>query len=174
MARNWPWDAATNLNGGQVHRHSSMLQTNVRRMVLDRALGGWLGHANPLHLIRLCPRRMFRVFNADAVDSCVTCVARGCGKRLRTSMAGVRAKSLALSGSVFGFDGHRMRGIWFHVHFPRRHTRRGSQLSFARQRLRPIMQTIIDKGVIGDFRAPICCALVSRRSTFVMWTFGTP
>ena len=40
---------------------------------------------------------------------------------------------------------------------------RGSQVAFAHPDGYAIMQALIERGVIGDFRAPMCCASVSRR-----------
>ncbi|MFF2659230.1 kynureninase [Kitasatospora sp. NPDC058032] len=69
----------------------------------------------------------------------------------RADRAAVRAKSLALTdlfiGLVEGLDG-------IEVVTPREHARRGSQVALRHADGYPVVQALIARGVIGDFRAP--------------------
>ena len=46
------------------------------------------------------------------------------------------------------------RGFGLTLGSPRDSSKRGSQVSFAHDHAYPLMQALIDRGVIGDFRAP--------------------
>ena len=48
----------------------------------------------------------------------------------------------------------RIDGYDFQIVTPRDHDKRGSQVSISSKNGFPIMQAVIDAGVIGDFRAP--------------------
>lgn len=64
----------------------------------------------------------------------------------------VRHKSLALTGLFMDLVGERLEG--FEIVTPREAVRRGSQVSLRHEHAFPIVQALIDRGVIGDFRAP--------------------
>ncbi|MFE2728861.1 kynureninase [Kitasatospora sp. NPDC059327] len=69
----------------------------------------------------------------------------------RADLGAVRAKSLALTdlfvSLVEGLDG-------IEVVTPREHARRGSQVALRHADGYPVVQALIERGVIGDFRAP--------------------
>ncbi|MFJ5117868.1 MULTISPECIES: kynureninase [unclassified Kitasatospora] len=69
----------------------------------------------------------------------------------RADLGAVRAKSLALTdlfvALVEGLDG-------IEVATPREHARRGSQIALRHADGYPVVQALIARGVIGDFRAP--------------------
>ncbi|MFF2039047.1 kynureninase [Kitasatospora sp. NPDC058170] len=69
----------------------------------------------------------------------------------RADLTAVRAKSLALTDLFIalteGLDG-------IEVATPREHARRGSQVALRHADGYPVVQALIERGVIGDFRAP--------------------
>jgi kynureninase len=69
-------------------------------------------------------------------------------------MAQVRAKSLALTDLFIALVEQRLSSHGIEVVCPREHDRRGSQVSLRIEGSYPIMQALIERGVIGDFRAP--------------------
>ncbi len=73
---------------------------------------------------------------------------------LQAPMAELRAKSVRLVDLFLASGGAGMRGIGFAPLTPADASRRGSQVSFAHTDGYAIMQALIERGVIGDFRAP--------------------
>ena len=69
-------------------------------------------------------------------------------------MSDLRRKSLSLSDLFWQIMDAHCGEFGFTCVSPRDHALRGSQLSFAHQHGYAIMQAIIDRGVIGDFRQP--------------------
>lgn len=70
------------------------------------------------------------------------------------AIAQVRAKSLALTDLFIERVETLCAGHGLTLATPREHAARGSQVSFAHEHGYAIMQTLIGRGVIGDFRAP--------------------
>ncbi|MGV3552096.1 kynureninase [Rhizobium sp.] len=69
-------------------------------------------------------------------------------------MQALRAKSIALTNLFIQLVEARCAGFGLTLGSPRDSTRRGSQVSFSHEHAYPIMQALIERGVIGDFRAP--------------------
>lgn len=69
-------------------------------------------------------------------------------------MDALRAKSVALTECFIDLLETRCDGHGLTLASPRDATRRGSQVSFAHEEGYPVMQALIARGVIGDFRAP--------------------
>lgn len=118
------------------------------------ALSGWLGHADPF------------AFSDDyqpgaGIDrfQCGTPGILGmagleCGLdlMLEADMAAIRAKSQALGDLFIALNEERLSG--FELASPRDAALRGSQVSIRHAQGYAIMQALIARGVIGDFRAP--------------------
>jgi kynureninase len=66
----------------------------------------------------------------------------------------VRSKSLALTDLVIGYAEHRLARFGVEVVTPRAAERRGSQVSLRMPQAYEVCQALIERGVIGDFRAP--------------------
>ena len=66
----------------------------------------------------------------------------------------LRAKSLALTQQVIDFADQRLAGFGVEVVTPRRPELRGSQVSLRMPEAYQVCQALIERGVIGDFRAP--------------------
>ena len=69
------------------------------------------------------------------------------------SMADVRAKSLALTDAFIAGVEKRCSGYGLALATPRDAGSRGSQVSFRHPHVYPIVSALIERGVIGDFRA---------------------
>lgn len=69
-------------------------------------------------------------------------------------MGAIRAKSVALTETFIALVEQRCGGHGFTLASPRDPAGRGSQVSFAHPNGYEIMRALIDRGVIGDFRAP--------------------
>lgn len=119
-------------------------------------LTGWWGHANPFafdHSFRpgdgirpmLCgtqPILSMRALSGalDVWDD--------------IDLEQVRAKSLALTDLFIALVEARCGRFGVTLAAPRQHARRGSQVSFRHPNGYAVMQALIERGVIGDFREP--------------------
>ncbi|MCS6846221.1 MAG: kynureninase [Anaerolineae bacterium] len=119
-------------------------------------LAGWLGHAQPFAF-----EASYRPAQGVARALCGTppilsLAALECGVdiALEAPMTAVRAKSLALTDLFIALVEQRCAPYGLRLVTPREHDRRGSQVCFAHPDAFPIMQALIARGVIGDFRAP--------------------
>jgi kynureninase len=119
-------------------------------------LSGWWGHAAPF---AMDPR--FTPADGIARALCGTQPVLSlalveCGLELfeQTSMDAVRAKSLALTDLFIELVETRCGGHPLGLVTPREHARRGSQVSFTHPHGYAVMQSLIARGVIGDYREP--------------------
>jgi kynureninase len=119
-------------------------------------LSGWFGHAAPFAFAPdFQPAPGIERFLCGT-PPVLGCLALDCGIATfdDVSMAAVREKSLALSDMFWALMDQHCREFGFRCIAPRSHGERGSQLSFAHEQAYAIMQAIIERGVIGDFRQP--------------------
>ena len=135
--------------------------TRMDREQTRQPLSGWLGHAAPFE------------FSADyrpadgiqrfvcGTPPVLSMAALECGVDVFASaerfggMAALRRKSLALTALFIELVESRCAGHGLTLVTPREDALRGSQASFARaESAYAIMQALIARGVIGDFRAP--------------------
>jgi kynureninase len=79
-----------------------------------------------------------------------------CGLEIfeETDMAAIRAKSLALTDLFIALVEARCASHPLALVTPREHARRGSQVSFTHPHGYAVMQSLIERGVIGDYREP--------------------
>jgi len=71
-----------------------------------------------------------------------------------TDMAAIRAKSLALTDLFIALVEARCASHPLGLVTPREHARRGSHVSFTHPHGYAVMQSLIERGVIGDYREP--------------------
>jgi kynureninase len=116
-------------------------------------LTGWLGHAEPFAFestYRPAGGIARTVVGTPPILS-LAALEVGIDLALQAPMAAVRAKSLALTQLFIAL----MQGAsGFRLLTPTERAARGSQVSFAHPHAYQIMQALIERGVIGDFRAP--------------------
>ncbi len=119
-------------------------------------LTGWLAHADPFAF-----EPVFRP--ASGIARAVTGTPSVLGLRalevgvdimLRAPMAALRAKSLHLAETFMALMAQHCAEDGFRLLTPTDPALRGSQVSYAHAGGLAIMQALIARGVIGDFRAP--------------------
>lgn len=119
-------------------------------------LSGWWGHASPFAMQpEFAPTQGIRraLCGTQPITS-LALVECGLDVFLQTDMIAVRAKSLALTDLFIELVEARYGGHPLSLVTPRTHARRGSQVSFAHPDGYPVMQALIARGVIGDYREP--------------------
>ncbi len=122
---------------------------------LNNPLPGWLGHARPFDFeptfdaasgIRKFMTSSPSIIALAALDGALDVFDN-------VSMSDVRTKSLALTDLFLDLIDARLAGV-FEVVTPREHAKRGSQVALAHPEAYGIVQALIARGVVGDFRAP--------------------
>jgi kynureninase len=153
------------LNGGPgapafLWVHPRNLQ-RMQREDLWQPLSGWFGHAAPFEFTPDYQPAPGITRFACGTPPVLSLTALDCGVDTLLAaeplggMAALRAKSLALTGLFMALVEARCAGHGLSLVTPREDAQRGSQASFARaEGGYPIMQALIARGVIGDFRAP--------------------
>ena len=119
-------------------------------------LSGWMGHAAPFAFepaYRPAPGIARQLCGTPPVLS-MSAIGAGVELLERAGMAAVRAKSVALSELFIGLAEHSCASFGLTLASPREAERRGSQVCFCHPDAYPVMQALIARGVIGDFRAP--------------------
>ena len=133
----------------------------MRELQLRQPLSGWLGHAAPFDFAPA-----YRPGEGIASFICgtppiISLAALECGvdtvlaAEALGGIPALRAKSLALSELFIALVDTHCRGTGLSLRTPRDPHQRGSQVSYARaEGACAIMQALIARNVIGDFRAP--------------------
>ena len=119
-------------------------------------LTGWLGHAEPFAFegnYRPAAGIARAVVGTPPILS-LAAFDVGIDIALDASMSAVRAKSLRLADMFIELVEHECSGEGFRLLTPTVGSARGSQVSLAHPNGYAIMQALIERGVIGDFRAP--------------------
>lgn len=123
---------------------------------LRMPLTGWLGHAEPFAFApnyRPAEGIARAIVGTPPVLS-LAALEVGVDLLAEAPMAVLRDKSLRLTGLLMDLIAQECAGCGFEALTPREPERRGSQVSFAHPDGYAIMQALIARGVIGDFRAP--------------------
>lgn len=119
-------------------------------------LTGWLGHAEPF-AFEGTYRPATGIARAVVGTPPILSLAAfdvGIDIALEAPMPAVRAKSLRLAGMFMELVEHACSGEGFRLLTTTVGSARGSQVSLAHPDGYAIMQALIERGVIGDFRAP--------------------
>lgn len=119
-------------------------------------LSGWLGHAEPFAFetsYRPAPGIGRFVCGTPPILS-LAALDAGLDAFEGVDLGALRAKSMALGDLFLDLADERCAGHGFRVVSPRDASRRGSQVSLAHPEGYAIVQALIARGVIGDFRAP--------------------
>ena len=124
--------------------------------VFRQPLSGWLGHAEPFAFegayrpaagIARCLVGTPPILSLAALDV-------GVDLLLECDLGAVREKSVRLTDLFIGLVEQRCAAHGLVLVSPRDGAARGSQVSFRHPQGYPVMQALIARGVIGDFRAP--------------------
>jgi kynureninase len=142
------------LNGGPGAPAFCYVRTSWQG-VLENPLPGWLGHARPFDFEPgYEPAPGMRAFVTSSPSIVALAALDGALNVFdHASMDQIRRKSLALTDLFIELVESTLPDV-FEVITPRDHARRGSQVSMAHPDAYGIIQALIARGVIGDFRAP--------------------
>lgn len=123
---------------------------------LDQPLSGWMGHAEPFALerdYRAAPG-IARVQAGTPPVLSMAALDTALDAFDGVSMAEVRAKSLALTDYFVALVEERLAAYGVVAEVPRDRVRRGSQVCLRHPEAYGVVQALIARGVIGDFRYP--------------------
>jgi len=136
-------------------RHTARMDHEQSR----QPLSGWLGHAAPFDFAPSYRPASGIARFVCGTPSVLAMSALDCGVDVFAAaepaggMAALRAKSIALSELFIARVEARCAGMGLTLVTPRDASMRGSQASFAHADGYRVMQALIERGVIGDFRA---------------------
>ncbi|MFW7342746.1 kynureninase [Pollutimonas sp. H1-120] len=119
-------------------------------------LSGWWGHARPFAMqagFQPCPTIRSALCGTQPTVS-LALVECGLDLFARTDMRALRKKSLALTDLFIDLAERRCAAHPLTLVTPREHAQRGSHVSFSHPHGYAIVQALIEKGVIGDYREP--------------------
>ncbi len=123
---------------------------------LRQPLSGWMGHADPFDF-----ESDYRPADGIGRNLCGTppmlsLIALECALEIWRDVdpAAIREKSIALTELFITLVERRAAGLGLSLASPREPAERGSQVSFGHGQGYAVMQALIARGVIGDFRAP--------------------
>ncbi|ANY21001.1 Kynureninase [Tsuneonella dongtanensis] len=120
------------------------------------ALSGWFGHARPFDFEdRYEPAPGITRFLAGTPPILgLAALEVGVDLMLEADMAEVRAKSIAMGSLFTALMEPLCAAHGFALASPSDPNQRGSQVSYSHPNAYPIVQALIARGVVGDFRAP--------------------
>ncbi len=122
----------------------------------QQPLTGWWGHAEPFAFerdYRPAPGIRQLLSGTQPVLSLAVAEA-GIDIMCRADMRAVRQKSMHMTDLLIELVENRCVGFGLELASPRDAASRGSQVSFHHESGLPVMQALISRGVIGDYRAP--------------------
>jgi kynureninase len=123
---------------------------------LASPLSGWMGHAAPFDFVddyRPAPGVRRQLCGTPGILG-LAALEAGIDLFTGVDMAALEAKGLALGDAFIGLVETRCAFANLTLASPREAPRRGSHVSFRHPDGYAIMQALIARGVIGDFRAP--------------------
>lgn len=119
-------------------------------------LTGWFGHADPFAFepsYRPASGIARALVGTPPLIS-LSALEVGVDLMLEASMSALRAKSVRQAEIFAALIEQEVAGFGFEIVSPKDADRRGSQVCLSHASAWPIMQSLIARGVIGDFRAP--------------------
>jgi kynureninase len=126
----------------------------------EQPLCGWLGHAAPFEFDpSYTPASGIARF-VCGTPPIISLAALECGvdtllaAQSSGGLRAIREKSMALTQTFIELVEQRCAGFDLQLLSPRDAVQRGSQVSFSSAHAYPLMQALISRKVIGDFRAP--------------------
>ncbi len=129
---------------------------HVAAAAIHQPLTGWWGHSAPFAMSHnYAPKAGIEQFNCGT-QPVVSMSLVACGLEIarQVPMSAIRAKSIALTEYFIAQAEQRCGGLGITLVSPRDAAQRGSQASFAHENAYAVMQALIARGVVGDFRAP--------------------
>ena len=126
------------------------------QQTLDTPLSGWMGHRNPFDFeTRYRPAPGMRRF-LTGTPGILSMIALEEGLRTfeGVDMAALQEKSQRLGDLLLRLADEQLREFGVEAVSPRNAAERGSQVSLRHPQGYPVMQALIARGVVGDFREP--------------------
>lgn len=126
--------------------------------ILENPFPGWLGHARPFDFERdYEPATGMQAFVTSSPSMVAMAALEGALEIWdHVTIDTVRTKSLAMTDLFIALVAERQPGV-FEVVTPREHSLRGSQVALRHEEAYGIIQALIERNVIGDFRDPDIC-----------------
>ena len=126
------------------------------QQTLDSPLYGWMGHRNPFDFeTRYRPAAgMRRFLTGTPPILALAALEEGLRTFEGVDLALLREKSEALGDLFLELAGERLGEFGVEAVSPRNASDRGSQISLRHPAAYPVMQALIARGVVGDFREP--------------------
>jgi kynureninase len=122
----------------------------------NHPLSGWWGHANPFAMqANFIPTASIRraLCGTQPIIS-LALVETGLEIFKQTDMAAIRKKSLALTDLFMQLIDEQCAAHGLKLITPKIHAQRGSQVSYMHPHAYPLIQALIKRGIIGDYREP--------------------
>ena len=128
----------------------------AHQATLAAPLSGWFGHARPFAFEhRYAPAAgVDRLLVGTPPVLSMAALEVGIDLMAEVDLEALRAKSLAMSALFAARVERELGESGLTLVSPRDDTQRGSQVCLAHAEAWPVMQALIARGVIGDFRAP--------------------
>ena len=122
---------------------------------LDQPITGWMGHAHPFDMDRdyLPAPGVTRMASGTPPILALTALDAALDAFDGVDQADIRATSLSLTGYFIELVDARLDAA-LEVITPRGPALRGSQVSLRHDHAYGVVQALIDRGVVGDFRTP--------------------
>jgi kynureninase len=142
------------LNGGP--GAPAFLYVAGRHRHATSPLAGWFGHATPFSFDQAYRPASDITRFAAGTPPVISLAALDVGVdlMLEAPMSALRQKSLLLGRLFADLVEQELAGQGFRIVSPRADAQRGSQVCLSHAKAWPITQALIERGVIGDFRAP--------------------
>ncbi len=124
--------------------------------MLSQPLAGWWGHAAPFAFERgyRADGGIRKLLSGTQPILSLRAIGAGLAAIEDVAMADLRAKSLAMTGLFMELVEQSCRTHGLELMTPRDPRLRGSQVSIAFADGYPVIQALIARGIVGDFRAP--------------------
>ena len=143
------------LNGGP-GAPAFLFVARRHQATLQQPLSGWFGHANPFAMrddYEPAPGIERTLCGTTSVIG-ASVLEVGVDLMVAADMTKVRAKSVKMGELFIALVEQRLQGQGFTLVSSKDSAQRGSQVSLRHEQGYAIMQALIARGVIGDFRAP--------------------
>lgn len=123
---------------------------------MHQPLTGWHGHAKPFEFTQdFEPHaKIEKMLTGTASQLGLIALESALGVFSDVDMTMLRAKNMQLGDVFIALVEQELGGMGFGLASPRDAENRGSQVSLTHAEGYPIMQALIARGVVGDFRAP--------------------
>ncbi|WP_069300643.1 kynureninase [Neptunicoccus sediminis] len=123
---------------------------------MHQPLTGWHGHAKPFEFTQGYEphAKIDRMLTGTASQLGLIALEEALGVFADVDMTALRKKNQQLGDLFIALVEQELAGMGFELASPRDGAKRGSQVSLTHAEGYPIMQALIARGVIGDFRAP--------------------